>query len=350
MLSMFLIVIHHFSVHGNVETTQDNMVLLEVLSSGGKLGVNLFVLITGYFMISSTFKVKKLLWICVETVFYSIVIMLVFYITGIYDFNVSLTLVSIFPLIYNLYWFATVYVMLYIMIPYINLFINLINKKQHRNLIFILITLWSIVPTFTAGSVYFSYLGWFISLYIIASFIRLHDNGTFNKKKMIYVFISSYSLIILSIIVLNIIGETFPFVLDHTTYFSNINNLLILISTISLFQIFNYTNIPSNKIINKLAQSMFAVYLIHDNVFMREFLWQRVFVFDSSISQLGLLLYSFLSSLIVFMLCIIVSMLLSRSIKKIYHFILYLLEKNSEKLKYKKILTKVNVVIKKLIF
>lgn len=56
ILAMYLIVMHHFSVHGGVSIWSGsaplsfNFYLDQLLSTGGKIGVNLFVLITGYFL------------------------------------------------------------------------------------------------------------------------------------------------------------------------------------------------------------------------------------------------------------------------------------------------------------
>ena len=63
IIAMLLIVAHHFVVHGfeleNIETFSYNKIVVEILSLGGKLGVNLFVLISAYFMIDSKFKFKQ---------------------------------------------------------------------------------------------------------------------------------------------------------------------------------------------------------------------------------------------------------------------------------------------------
>ena len=56
IVSMVLIAMFHFSVHGawpeNGPLASDTAV--EMLSFGGKVGVNCFVLITGYFMVHGT--------------------------------------------------------------------------------------------------------------------------------------------------------------------------------------------------------------------------------------------------------------------------------------------------------
>lgn len=60
IVSMILIIMHHYAVHGGFDllnTELDlNRIWIQILSIGGKIGVNCFVLITGYFMINSKFK------------------------------------------------------------------------------------------------------------------------------------------------------------------------------------------------------------------------------------------------------------------------------------------------------
>ena len=59
IISMILIIMHHFSVHGCFPFTPDltfNKVFLQVFGLGGKAAVVAFVMITGYFMVSSTLQ------------------------------------------------------------------------------------------------------------------------------------------------------------------------------------------------------------------------------------------------------------------------------------------------------
>ena len=57
IIAMLMIVFHHFSVHGgfNYELTDIsfNRLWLYFISMGGKIGVDIFVLISGYFLITN---------------------------------------------------------------------------------------------------------------------------------------------------------------------------------------------------------------------------------------------------------------------------------------------------------
>lgn len=63
IVAMVLIVLHHFSVHSNFvyETSvwSFNHLFIQFIYFGGKVGVDCFVLISGYFLIMQRFKLKK---------------------------------------------------------------------------------------------------------------------------------------------------------------------------------------------------------------------------------------------------------------------------------------------------
>ena len=59
LISMLLIVMHHYSLHGGFDymsTLSLRLYFIQCLNMGGKLGVNLFILISGYFLCKSNFK------------------------------------------------------------------------------------------------------------------------------------------------------------------------------------------------------------------------------------------------------------------------------------------------------
>ena len=65
IIAMVFIVSHHFAVHGfgdcNFVISNPNNYLIYFLSIFGKIGVDIFVLISAYFMVNSRFTLRKLL-------------------------------------------------------------------------------------------------------------------------------------------------------------------------------------------------------------------------------------------------------------------------------------------------
>ena len=205
------------------------------------------------------------------------------------------------------YWFATSYILLYIFSPYLNILINVIDKKKHLMLIFLLVVIWSVIPTFTTAMLNFSSIGWFATLYIIAAYIRLYPNNWFEKSKInIFMCLSTYMLILLSIIVFDIIGVKHSIFSSQATYFTGENKLPLLFCAITLFLGFKNIEIRSYKIVNIIASSMFGVYLIHDNDLVRHFLWMDVFKNSSYYQSPCLVLHAISVILVVFFVCLFI--------------------------------------------
>ena len=59
--------------------------------------------------------------------------------------------------------------------------------------------------------------------------------------------------------------------------FSEINSILIFGCAICLFLFFKGLHFRENRGINLVASVSFGVYLFHDHIFMRDFLWKNIF-------------------------------------------------------------------------
>ncbi len=310
ILSMLLIVMHHYSVHGGFVLDPNvisiNKVIVQFLSSGGKIGVNCFVLITGYFMVKSTFKFDKLLKLLFTVFTYSAPIYIIALSTGFIDFNIKQAMKSFFPILFNHYWFATNYVLLYIFSSYINSFLNTIGHRKHLYLILLLTTIWSLLPTIVLAKLSFSLIGWFITLYIIGSYIRLYPNNLFDSIRVNkLLFLSSFIFILLSILLFDFLGLSIPPLAERATFFIAMNKFPLLLCSITLFLWFKNMTINSNKYINIIASSMFGVYLIHDNNVVRPLLWIDIFKNKSFFYSDYLIIHATISILLVFLCCII---------------------------------------------
>ena len=310
IISMILIIMHHYSVHGfgyDGANLTLNDFIVQVLSFGGKFGVNCFILITGYFMISSKFKIKKLVKIIFEVFTYSIVIFLVFCLIDKSNFSVKNLMQSLFPIIFTKYWFATTYVLLYIFSPYINMLVKTLDKKKHGILILTLVLIFSIIPTFAtiSGSPGFSNLAWFVTLYLIGGYIKLYPiNAMKNVKKNALYTIIIFLLIVLSVIFIDILAKTKVSFASEETYFMDMNKVPMLLCSITMFLTFSNLNIKNNKVINGLALTMFGVYLIHDNPLVRHALWIDIFKNMEYINSRFLLIHATVAVLSVFVVCV----------------------------------------------
>ncbi len=68
-----------------------------------------------------------------------------------------------------------------------NKLVNNMDKKEHRNLIIILLILISIIPILINGALgFYSDIGLFICLYFIGAYIRKYDIKVQNNKKLVF--------------------------------------------------------------------------------------------------------------------------------------------------------------------
>ena len=78
IISMFMIVVYHYCCHGylirEVGTAGYNTPILWLIYTFCYSAVNIYVLISGYFLCKSEFKWKKVLKIYIEVLFYSVII------------------------------------------------------------------------------------------------------------------------------------------------------------------------------------------------------------------------------------------------------------------------------------
>lgn len=292
-------------------------------------------------MISSTFKFKKLLKLILEVLIYSIGIMLIFYLLGFAEFNLKDMVRCILPISHSLYWFVTTYVVLYILSPFINKFIKTCSQKEYLTILGVLLLLSSLIPTFLLGSFGIGNVGLFIVFYLIAAYIRLYPKsmrGMFNNKKSALILTAvSFGVLYLSVILFDIIGLVIPIISQYATYFMNLSSPIAILCAISLFLVFKNLHVGNNKIINQVALSMFGVYLIHDNLFIRPFLWNQLFQNTAYFDTPVLFLHAILAIFITFIVCVIIDQIRIILIEKpIFHFIEWFEKRHTKRLNHLK--------------
>ena len=237
------------------------------------IACNLFVLISGYFLCKSNkIKIRKIVDIVILLLFYGVVIYALAMFTGLSSFNKE-TLKSMFLTIDNR-WFINTYVLLYVLHPYINKIISNINKKQHTILILICVFFFSVwssilkpqgilnINSFVRDGGYG--ITNFIMLYFIGAYIRLYyDDKKMNKLILFIIYIG-----------LSILGT---FVYYNSQNAINYNFIINVINSIIVFLIFKNIKMTKGKIISKFAECSLAIYIIHENLFIRSYIYRNIF-------------------------------------------------------------------------
>lgn len=323
IVSMILIIIFHFSDWGglmNISEPISNKLFGQFINIGGKLGVNIFVLISGYFLVNSKFKFKKLLKIIFEVWTYSVGISIICCILNIGDLSLKNILKSFAPISYNMYWFATTYIGMYLIFPIINKLINSIDKHKHKIILILLGIMLSIIPTFIIKSSPFnSNLSWFIYIYMIAAYIKKYGIKFMNNNiKNLVIIISIVLFMFIISLICTVVGEKVKVLNKFANYFNVMNSLPMLILSVYIFMFFKNINIKDNKIITIFARSSFAVYLIHINTILRVYLFNDIIKIQNfyKVNTLILILYVMLSTIAIYLICTIIDIIRIKIIEK----------------------------------
>lgn len=314
IIAMLMIIASHFSYHGQFDFSENwryfNKLLMLSFPIGGNLGVDLFVLISGYFLIcSGKCKTEKVLRLWLQVLFYSIVLYAVFVLLGMEPFSVGGLVSSCFPLVSGQWWFASTYFVFYLISPYITQLLTAMDRKTYRRFLLVLLVCWCIVPTFSGQWFESNYLWWFVCLYACAGYYRLY--GSENRMKAVTCFLLAAAGVFLTfstIVLLDMLSWRIPALADYTGFFAGMNRAPNLFSAMMLMMGFSKVDIGYRRWINLISSAVFGVYLIHDNVYVRPFLWQKLFRNAAYAGNPALVFYALLVIAGVFAVCTVIEL------------------------------------------
>jgi len=315
IIAMVMVVALHYMYHGGAlkgtAPYSVNWFFSWIIEAFCIIAPNCYILVSGYFLINSEFKAKKLRNLWLQVLFYSISIYFLLIGFGAINFNIFDCIKSCMPVLLGRYWFATTYIVMYIFSPYLNIAIRSMDNKQMQKLIIIMFATLSIWPTFflygpdiTGG---YSIIQ-FVYLYFIASYIRLHWD--FNIE--CYYYFLLYLLVVLLLVAEEMVILTFSPNRSNTSLLYHYNSVLVVLASICFFLFFrgiSIKNIIINKSIVYIAGLTFGVYLISDNDFLRDILYDNILhtrLFYTSAIYIPVALGS---TMAVFIVCIIIDII-----------------------------------------
>lgn len=316
---MLLVIAHHYVVNSGVASnwaTGDytpQAVLLLLFGMWGKICINSFVMITGYFMCKSRLTWIKILKLAAEVYFWNLVLTFIFAIAGNMGTN---------EIVKSLVWpvreiggsFTASFIAMYMMIPFINRLLSALDKKSLLKLIGLLLFIFTFCTTFLASSTAFYEVGWYVTLYLIAAYIRLypahwmcdHRSATRFLAACVALSVASVVFVMLASSSLGLGNHAYYFVVDS-------GKVMAALTGCAIFIFFNSLDIGYVPFINKVASTVFGVLLIHTNSdAVRQWLWHDVFDVSGlyqSCNLVELAITSIIIVLMVFCACSVLDMM-----------------------------------------
>ncbi len=250
------------------------MVFTEVISI---CAVNLFVLISGYFLSSSGKRdLLKPIELIVQLLVIGTVFFLIIEIIGGKGFSLD----GFLKYFTSTYWFVFVYAALYLISPFINICWKNLDEKGRRLLMLLSLGLFSVYPIIVDILEYFSgrslqgigTIGIEGSQggYTIVNFILMYLIGCYLRdSKRVYTSSKLLAFLIIDIAVLMGWTCTDALITGKSIFETpalNYENPLVILEAVLLFLIFKNMKIKNNAVINALAKAAFSVYLIHKHL------------------------------------------------------------------------------------
>ena len=291
-IAMFMVIALHYLDKGGLLTPMTEKqdiysIVAWVLESFAIVAVNTYVLVSGYFLVESGFKWKRLVQLVCQVLFYSLLVPVILVLTGQISLQ-SLTLYDvlfyIFPVQMEHYWFATAYVLLYLFVPVLSAGVKNISKEALQKLILLVLLVFSVSKTILPFMLGIDKHGndvvWFLCLFLVAAYIRLYGMPIITNKKRAALLYGAGCLMIYILAMCiayfsNLTGK-FAYFVDSTYDY---NHLLCFLASVGLFLLFLYWKMPEKRvatIARRIAPYTFGVYLFHENVAVR-YLWPQWF-------------------------------------------------------------------------
>lgn len=319
IVAMLMIITLHYLDKGNVladfgSMHTSNQYLAWFLEALCYVAVNCYVLISGYFMVNSRFRFRKLVVLWAQILFYSWGIGGIYLLTGMAGEEATglyeLLFVAL-PVTAGHYWFATIYVLLFAIAPFLNAGIMRMSRAQHGaciGILLVIFSLWNTVLPFTVPVTDREGMDivWFVCLYMIAAYLRKYPD-CLKQKGWFYglgYFLSGavvFATGLLMLFIDNVTGKLGGYATNWYSY----NSLPVLAGAICLFAMFLKIQIKgkiSGRIINGLGGATFGVYLIHEHRYLR-YLWPQWVGAEANAGAPWMLLHLLLGVLAVFLVC-----------------------------------------------
>lgn len=316
--AMLMICALHYVGHGGIINSED-----QIISTGGYLvksfcivGVNLYMLATGYLMYTRAFKVNRVVKIWSETLFYSVLLGVFMSIISS-QWGVAQILKSFFPVMTIEYWYVTAYIILLFFIPALNQMVTALSKKQAYGLL-LLITLFfsvwkSIFPN--NGLLETGYLQgygivWMMCMYIFGAIMKKYPMDFLlggRKNVLILVYILCTILIFISNLVCRKYG-----IMDNGNKIFDYNHIFILCGSVALFLFSLQIKVKNKQVssaISKISMHTLAVYLIQEQIKVKSVLWSAITEWTIRDSYISTLLVSVIVILVFFIVCILIDVL-----------------------------------------
>lgn len=255
-----------------------------ILESFCIVAVNVYILISGYFLCSSSFKLSRLISLYLQLWVYSVGIGLLAAATGVYpaaEFSVHYLITLFFPVMMGHYWFLSAYVFIYLLLPLIGMAARSLSRRQMQVVIALLFLVFCLLKSVIPARLEMDGQGydclWYLCVFLAAAYIRRFGLSFLqNRFKALGLYVAGCLAALAELMVLRQVylrtGS-----LEHIMKVPlEYNHILPFVASVGLFGVFLNLRVPRKAagLVNRIAPYTLGVYLLHENLGAR-YQWQK---------------------------------------------------------------------------
>lgn len=284
------------------------------------MAVNVYVLLSGYFGVESHWRIQKAVTLWGQVFLYSMGIALLAIPTGILslgELSIYQWFGYLFPIVTEHYWFATSYLFLFFLIPFLNAGVKKLEKRQFQGALTGLLLFTCVAKTLIPMQLPTDHQGyevfWFVIVYLVGAYLREYGRQTTLRESALTFCLSGIILFGMTM-ALRLFWMKTGSLENFMGYAYSYNHLFCLTGAVGLFGLFGHIYVKREKtvkLIGGFAGCTFGVYLIHEHMALR-YLWPSWFHTEAVAGSLWFLPHMLLTVLVVFLVCTAVEYLRKR--------------------------------------
>lgn len=252
LLCIFGIITMHTFASIDTGASTLNTSINVLVNSLFNTGVTCFILISGYFGIR--FDLKKLISLNFMIIFFTLAGTIL-----LGDLGIKTLIKSCIPVLSRHYWFITCYFALCILAPFLNQIPEHLSREHFRNLILILLLIFSVIPTITTYDIMQDAgkgLVDFVMIYLLGRYLSLyHKEKSYRNSRLLL------GLVLSTVIVF---GMDLALTLKQGVIYSTFSrdcSILIIFSSVLILLLFSQMHFTS-RFVNRAASNVLAVYVL----------------------------------------------------------------------------------------
>ena len=269
IIAMVLIIAHHCVFHSNALSYVEgfNRDVAYFWLWGGKAGVNIFVLISSYFLWEKQHTFRQFVRVWCTSLFYYVAILLV----SVFLLHVPVSRQEVvrnfLPILGYENWYVSTFCIWLLLVPLLNKIISYLSDTMIHSITASLFLLECLLPMFQETH-YYTDLLFFIFLYfIMAEYHRGFLQFLNNKRICWAALLGSVAIIFMT-----------EKITGSTAFAMNPSSIFCLAIGLSVFMLCLNSSAWYSKAVNMVGKATFGIFLLHTgNPIRRGYLWPQVF-------------------------------------------------------------------------